>query len=154
MQKGVHAPIAAVNGLRTGARRCELSNQRCAGGGHEGGDPLMRKTFGPAVLADDGGLDLRGDQRFIAAADFLRHEDARAGNVLRAGVDGQHVVHACRPDEIDLHVPDDPDDLLATLAFEELGMPNACEPEIVGAAALEEFEIACVIDDAGEVVSA
>ena len=37
------------------------------------------------------------------------------------------------------------------LAVGELGVMDAGEPEIVGTAALEEFEIARVVDDAGEV---
>ena len=53
--------------------------------------------------------------------------------------------------KVDLHAPHHPDDLLAMLAVGKLGVVHAGQPEIVGAAAFEEFEIARVVDDAGEI---
>ncbi len=53
--------------------------------------------------------------------------------------------------EVDLHAPHHPDDLLAMLAVGQLGVVHAGEPQIVRAAALEEFEIAGVVDDAGKI---
>ena len=55
------------------------------------------------------------------------------------------------PDEVDLHAPHDPDDLLAMAAAGQFGVMDAGQPQEIRAAALEEFEIARVVDDAGEI---
>src|SRR5262249_8159507 len=59
--------------------------------------------------------------------------------------------NARRRAEVELHAPHHPDDAFAVLAFGELGVVDAGKAQVVGAAALEEFEIAGVVDDAGEV---
>ncbi len=53
--------------------------------------------------------------------------------------------------EVDLHALDHPGHLVAVPAVGELGVQHADEPQEVGAAALEELEIAGMIDDAGKV---
>ena len=70
---------------------------------------------------------------------------------LRARIDGQDVVDAGRRTEVDLHAPHHPDDALAMLAVGELGVVDAGQAQEIRAAALEEFEIAGMIDDAGEI---
>ena len=53
--------------------------------------------------------------------------------------------------KVDLHAPHYPDDPLAMLAVEKLGVVDAGEAQVVGAAALQEFEIAGMVDDAGKI---
>ena len=107
----------------------------------------LGRPFSPMIAASTLASTSTSSPRF----DLLRHEDAGAGDVLGAGVDGQDVVDAGRRAEIDLHAPDHPDDLLAMLAVGQLGVVDAGKPQIIGTAALEEFEIARVVDDAGEI---
>ncbi len=55
------------------------------------------------------------------------------------------------PRNSSLHAPHHPDYSFAMLALGQLGVMDAGEPQIVGTAALEEFKITRVVDDAGEV---
>ena len=87
--------IAAPNAgqIQQPAVACRLIGSR-ENPRHEGCDPFPGKAPRPAILADDRRLDLGLNQHLVAALELLRHEDARAGNGVGAGIDGQDIVNA------------------------------------------------------------
>ena len=61
------------------------------------------------------------------------------------------VVDPRRRQEVDLHAPHDPGDALAMFSVRKFGMMNAGHAQEMGASPLQEFEVAGMVDDAGEI---
>lgn len=90
-------------------------------------------------------------KRHAVPENGLFHDDAGSGNVFGSCFDGQHIVDPGRGDKVDFHAPDNPCQLLAMGTVIEFGMADACKPQIVRPAPLEEMQVACMIDHTREI---
>src|SRR4029079_19386404 len=76
-----------------------------------------------------------------------------AFDLFRRGDNVEDIIHVRRFPEIDAHVPDSESKsgCLFFSLLEEGAVVGPDQPQIIRAAALHETQIACVIDDAGEI---
>jgi hypothetical protein len=101
-----------------------------------------RETFHPPVERKERHRDGCADEQLAAARDLLVERDARAAKFLDRRPHLDHVIDPRRPIEFDRHAPDREDEPVAG----KDRVVNAEEPEEIRSAALEEAEIAGVID--------
>ena len=91
--------------------------------------------------------------RSVAAHHLLIEGDGGALHLLRRGDDVEHVVHEGRLVEVDVHVAHDEGKARRLLLgrLEQRAVVGADQPQVIGAPALHEAQVARVIDDAGEI---
>src|SRR5207244_6182441 len=101
----------------------------------------------------EGDAHARLDQKLVRSQDALLQRDRGALYLLRRSHHLEHVIHARRLEELDLHRAHYEGETrrLGACLFEQRAMSGADEAQMIGAAALHEAQIGGVIDDSGKV---